>query len=178
MRLEDLDSIEWDELESTEDWVKMLNDLLGLVDGAQTPTKRDALAAALDEFADRSTSEDLSTITKLDAAARKAARALRKTDIAASVNELAAASADFRAALKELGATTAELKKEAAKLRSEKITAAVSSLTETIGSLKNLSQVLESEAADRIAAADKVAAAIKKAVQSAQKLRTLLERPA
>jgi hypothetical protein len=172
MTLEDLDSIEWDELESTEDWVKMLNDLLGLVDGAQTPARRDALAAALDEFADRSTSEDLSTITKLDAAARKAARALRKSDIAASVNELAAASADFRAAVKELGAATAGLRKEAAKLRAEKITVAVSSLTETIGSLKNLSQVLQSEDGD------KIAAAIKEAMQSAQKLRTLLEKPA
>lgn len=172
MTLEELKSIDWDALESTEDWVKRLNDLLGLVESAQASNKRDLLADTLDEFADRSTSEDLSTITKLDAAARKAARALRREDISARVSELGAASADFQAALKELGAASADLKKAAAKLRAEKITAAVNSLTDTIGSLKNLSQVLDT--GER----DKIAAAIKEAVQSAQKLRTLLEKPA
>ena len=172
MTLDDLKSIDWDELESTEDWVKMLNDLLGLVESAQASNKRELLADTLDEFADHSTSEDLSTITKLDAAARKAARALRKDDITARANELAAASGDFQAALKTLDAASADLNKAAARLRAEKITAAVSSLTDTIGSLKNLSQVLETEDGD------KIAAAIKEAVQSAQKLRTLLEKPA
>jgi len=172
MKLEDLPSVDFDEPESTEDWVKMLNDLLGLVESAQASGKRELLADTLDEFADHSTSDDLGTITKLDAAARKAARALRKEDMAARVNELAAASADFQAAVKELDASTSGLKKEAAKLRAEKVTAAVTSLTQTIGSLKNLSQAFETDDSD------KIAAAIKDAVQSAQKLRTLLEKPA
>ena len=172
MKLEDLSSIDFDELESTEDWVKMLSSLLGLVESAQAADKRELLADKLDEFADHSSSDDLATITKLDTAARKAARALRRNDIAARIAELQAASADFQAAVKEFDAATAGLKKEAAKLRAETITAAVSSLTQTIGSLKNLSQAFQSEDAD------KIAAAIKDAVQSAQKLRTLLEKPA
>jgi hypothetical protein len=172
MKLEELRAVDFDEPESTEDWVKLLNDLLGLAESAQAAGKGELLADALDEFADHSSSEDLATITKLDAAARRAARALRKADITARVNELAAASADFQAAVKEFDASTAGLKKEASKLRAERITAAVSSLTQTIGSLKNLSQAFESEDAD------KIAAAIKDAVQSAQKLRTLLEKPA
>ena len=171
MTLNDLDSIDFDELESTQDWVKMLNDLLGLAESAQASNKRELLADTLDQFADHSSSEDLGTITKLDAAARKAARALRRDDIAARIGELQAASADFQAAVKELDASTSGLKKEAAKLRAEKFTAAVSSLTDTIGSLKNLSQVLQTDDGD------KIAAAIKDAVQSAQKLRTLLEKP-
>jgi len=93
--------------------------------------------------------------TKLDAAARKAARALRRDDIAARIGELQAASADFQAAVKDLDASTSGLKKEAAKLRAEKFTAAVSSLTDTIGSLKNLSQVIETDDGDKIAAAIK-----------------------
>jgi hypothetical protein len=172
MKLDDLSSIDWDERESTEDWVKTLNDLLGLVEAAQAADKRELLADTLDEFADHSTSDDLATITRLDAAARKAARALRKADIAARTSELAAASADFQAALKQLGVASAELQKEAAKLRAEKITSAISSLTDTIGSLKNLSQALTTEDGD------KIAVAIKDAVQSAQRLRTLLEKPA
>jgi hypothetical protein len=172
MKLEDLSSIDFDEPESTGDWVKMLNDLLGLVESAQASGKRELLADTLDEFADHSSSEDLGTITKLDAAARKAARALRRDDMAVRVSELQAASADFQAAVKELGAATADLKKEAAKLRAEKFTAAIGSLTDTIGSLKNLSQALTTEDGD------KIAVAIKDAVLSAQKLRTLLEKPA
>jgi hypothetical protein len=172
MKLENLDSIDWDSLESTADWVKMLNDLLGLVESAQTPVQRDRLAKALDDFADHSSSDDLNTITKLDASARKTARALRKTDIAASVSDLAAASADFQTAVKEFSAGSANLKKEAAVLRAEKFTAAVTSLTDTIATLKSLSQVITSEDGD------KVAAAIKGAAQSAQKLRSILEKPA
>jgi hypothetical protein len=171
MNWEGLHAIDWDALESTEDWVKMLNALLGLVESADTAGKRDRLARALDDFADHSTSDDLHTITRLDAAARKAARALRRTDIAAGVAELTAASDEFRALVKELAAAGAAMKKEAARLRAQSITSAVSSLTEAIAALKNLSQVLSAEDGDRLPAA------IKEAVNSAQKLRGLLERP-
>jgi type I site-specific restriction endonuclease len=165
----DLKSIEWDELESTTDWVKTLNDLLELAKSADTPDKRNQMADKLDEFADNSSSDDLTTITKLDAAARKAARALRNQNIEQGLQELAAASADYRAAVKELDAATAILKNEAERLRAEKITAALSSLSDTIVSLKNLSRAVE-DGND-----EKLIDAINKSIASAQKLRGILE---
>jgi hypothetical protein len=169
MKWNALESIDWSEFASTADWVKLLNDLLALQESADTPQKRDLLADKLDEFADHSSSEDLATITKLDAAARKAARALRLADIEQSVKELAAAAADYQAAVKELTAASASLKKEAALLRLEKFGAATASLTETISSLKNLSQVVSANDEK------KLAAAIDRAVKSAQELRSILE---
>ena len=127
------------------------------------------MADKLDEFADNSSSDDLTTITKLDAAARKAARALRNQNIEQGLQELAAASADYRAAVKELDAATAILKNEAERLRAEKITAALSSLSDTIVSLKNLSRAVE-DGND-----EKLIDAINKSIASAQKLRGILE---
>ena len=164
-----LDDIDWDSFESTQDWVKVLNDLRGLIDTADTAAKRAKLADTLDEFADRSTSDDLALIVKLDASARKAARALRKTNIADSVAELAAASAEYQAAVKEFAAASAVLKKEASLLRAEKFTQAVSSLTDTISAVKSLTQIVTSQDDP------KLAAAITRAVESAQKLRGMLE---
>lgn len=169
MNWDDLNSINWGELESTADWVKTLNDLLELANTANTKGKRGQMADALDEFADNSSSDDLTAITKLDAAARKAARALRSDNIAQGVQELAAASADYRTAVKELDAATASLKKEAGALRAEKLTAAVSSLSDTILSLKNLSQAVKDENNG------KLIDAINQSIDNAQKLRGILE---
>ena len=104
-----LDSIDWDSLEATADWVKILNDLRGLIDSADDKDKRSKLAAKLDEFADHSVSDDLLTITRLDASARKSARALRNANITERIQELAAASAEYQAAVKEFTAATAGL---------------------------------------------------------------------
>ncbi len=164
-----LNSIDWDSVQTTADWVKTLNDLQGLIDSADTPDKRSQLAGKLDEFADNSSSEDLATIIKLDAAARKSARALRNDNIAQRIGELAAAAAEYQAAVKEFAAATSILKKEAGVLRAEKLTQAVSSLTGTISALKTLSSVVDTQ--DEL----KLAAAITQASKSAQKLRELLE---
>lgn len=169
MNWNDLNSIDWNGLESTADWVKILNDLLELSKSADSKSERDQIAYKLDEFADNSSSDDLTTITKLDAAARKAARALRNQNIEQSIQELASASADYRTAVKELDAATAILKKEAGVLRAEKITAAVSSLSDTILSLKNLSQAVK-DGND-----GKLIDAINQSIENAQKLRGILE---
>jgi hypothetical protein len=168
-----LDSIDWDSVQTTADWVKTLNDLQGLISSADTPDKRSQLAGKLDEFADHSSSEDLATIIKLDAAARKAARALRNENIAQRISELSAASADYQAAVKEFSAASAILKKEASVLRAEKLTQALSSLTDTISALKTLSNVIGTKD-DEL----QLATAITQASQSAQKLRALLEEAA
>jgi hypothetical protein len=165
MNWNSLDSIDWDEFEATADWIKVLNDLRGLIETADSAEKRGKLADKLDEFADHSSSEDLGTITKLDTSARKAARALRIAEITERIQTLAAASADYQTAVKEFSAVTAGLKKEASLLRAERFTKSVTALTETISSLKNLSQVIEGENA------------ITEAVKSAQKLRAILEKP-
>jgi hypothetical protein len=167
-----LDSIDWDEFETTADWAKILNDLLGLVDTASDEGKRTKLATALDEFADHSVSDDLTTITKLDASARKAARALRITNMQERNAALAAASSDYQAAVKEFSAATAGLKKEASLLRLEKFTDSINALTGTITSLKTLAQVIEDEQND------KLKGAVDEAVKSAKKLRDILEKPA
>ena len=92
------------------------------------------LAAKLDEFADKYSGDELSLTTKLDSAAR----ALRNENIDQGIKDLALATSDYRAAVKELDVVTASLKKEASVLRAESFTSAVSSLSETILSLKNL----------------------------------------
>lgn len=167
-----LDAIDWDGLETTADWVKTLNDLRGLIDTADDKDKRDKLATQLDEFANHSVSDDLFAIIKLDASARKTARALRNSIITESIQELAEASAEYQAAVKEFTAATAGMKKEASLLRAEKFTAAVTALTETISSLKDVSQVI-SDGNDA-----KLTDAINEAVKSAQKLRGILEKSA
>jgi len=164
-----LDSIDWSSVQTTADWVKTLNDLQGLIDSADSSDKRSRLAAKLDEFADNSSSDDLATIIKLDAAARKAARALRNDNITQRIDALAAASAEYQAVVKEFSAASAALKKEASVLRAEKLTQAVSSLTDTISALKTLSNVIDTQ--DEL----QLAAAITQASQSAQKLRELIE---
>lgn len=168
----DLESMDWSLFQTTADWVKGLNDLLELTSSADTAVKRGQLADTLDSFADNSRSDDLTTITKLDAAARKAARGLRASNIAEGIAELKSASLDYRAAVKEFDAVTAELKKETRLLRAEKITAAVSALTDTVTALNKLSDSMT----DQDDA--KVLDAIKQAVRSAQKLRGILEAPA
>lgn len=169
MRVSELDSIDWSTFETTADWIKLLNDLLGLIASAGSAESAQ-LADKLDEFADHSTSEDLATITKLDASARKAARALRDKDVTQRIQELSAASADFQSAVKSLSAATATLQKEAAVLRLEKIDAAATSLTSTISSLKSLALAIDSQ--DEKALMDTIMQTIK----SAQSLREILEK--
>ena len=169
MKIEDLASIDWDQFETTADWVKVLNELRGLIDQSDTPAKRSALAAKLDEFADHSVSEDLATITKLDTSARMAARALRDENINQRIQELAASSAEFQTAVKELSAATAGLKKEASVLRLERFRTATAALTSTISSLSDLAKVVED------GNEDKVKGAIGKVIENAQSLRKLLE---
>jgi len=171
MTLNELAQIEWDSFETTADWTKLLNELLGLIDIANAAERRGELADALDSFADHSTSDDLDVITRLNQVARKTARALRKADIATSIGELQSTSAEFQAIVKEFSVASAALRKEASALRAEKFTAAVSSLTETISSLKLLSQAVASEDQESLAPA------IAQAVASAQALRELLEKP-
>jgi hypothetical protein len=169
MKFEDLASIDWDQFETTADWVKVLSELRGLIDQADTATKRSSLAAKLDEFADRSASEDLATIIKLDASARKAARALRDENVNQRIEELAASAAEFQTAVKELSAAAADLKKEASVLRLERFRTATAALTSTISSLSDLAKVVEdgNEA--------KLKGAIGKVIENAQSLRKLLE---
>lgn len=171
MKWEDLGAIDWSVPESTANWVKLLNELLELSKSADTSQKSSKLADALDSFADNSSSDDLSIITKLDASARKAARALRLADITQRIKDLEAASADYRATVKELDAATASLKKEARLLRAEKVTAAVGALTDTVLALNQLSQTItEQDSA-------KLTDAIQQTIKTAQKLRTILEAP-
>ena len=172
MKFDELESIDWDAFESTADWSKLLNDLLGLAPAATDSAQRDALADSLDAFADHSSSDELDVIIKLDRAARKAARALRLTSIQERVTALQAASDDFRAAMKEFSAASLALRKESSLLRLEKFNAAVSSLTDAIASLKALSQATADDGDGPLGAA------IDQTVNSAQKLRNLLEKPA
>jgi arginine/lysine/ornithine decarboxylase len=172
MNFSDCASIDWSAFRTTAEWTKLLNDLLGLTEIASAPEQRAILADRLDEFADHSSSDDLDVITKLDTVARRAARSLRKEDIARSIAELNAANSEFRAVAKEFSAASVALKKEASKLRAEVFDAAVTSLTETISSLKSLSQVVATDADG------KLATAIAQAILSTQELRALIERPA
>lgn len=169
MTFSELDSIDWDTFETTADWIKLLNDLLGLTDIVE-PAKQAQLADKLDEFADHSTSEDLATITKLDGSARKAARALRDKDVTRRIQALSAASTDFQTAVKDFSVATTTLKKEAAVLRLEKINVAATSLTSTISSLKNLALAIDSQDDKRLTDA------INQTIKSAQSLREILEK--
>lgn len=172
MNFDDLASIDWPAFETTAQWARLLNDLLALGAQANNADRRDRLADALDAFASKSNSIDMDIINKLDAAAGKAARALRLQNMVDNVNQLAADSPAFQAAVKEFNAVAAGLKKEASLLRAETFTAAIQTLTGTITSLNALSQAVD--AGDDA----KIIAAAAQAVQSAQKLRALLEKPA
>ncbi len=171
MKWSDLENIAWDSNETTADWVKTLNDLRGLIDAADKEDKRSALAAKLDEFADRSNSDDLLTITKLDTSARKYARALRNTNIEERTKSLSAASDEYVSAVKEFSEATVGLKKEASLLRAERFVASIAALTQMISSLIVLSQAIGSKDDSSLVKA------INEAVKSAQKLRSILETP-
>jgi hypothetical protein len=172
MNFDDLPGIDWDAIDSTADWTRLLDDLLALARSAGTAEQREILADTFDAFADRSTSDDLALVTRLDGVARKSARALRKQDIAASVAALAAASSEFQTIAREFGAVSAALKQQASQLRAEKFTAAVTSLTQTIASLESLSQAVATDGDDALAAA------IADALLGAQRLRALIDKPA
>lgn len=176
MNFDDLPIQAWDDFKTTEQWVSLLRELRAMVQGADTQQKREILADTLDAFADHSSSDDLSLITKLDDSARSSAQALRLTNIQERMNELAAASAIFTQATQEFSAASASLKKEASKLRFEKTTAAVTSLTSTVTTLRDLVRQLSAPASPE-ADADLVAA-INRFVGSAQDLRSRLEAPA
>ena len=172
MNFDDLASIDWTTFESTAQWARLLDDLLALAAQADSADRRDKLADGLDAFTNKSNSVDMDVIKKLDAAAGKAARALRLQNMGDNVNQLAADNPAFQAAVKDFNAVSAGLKKEASLLRAETLNAAIQTLTGTITSLNALSQVVN---ADDDA---KIIAAAAQAVQSAQKLRALLEKPA
>lgn len=172
MNVDDLASIDWATYETTAQWARLLNDLLALGAQANSADRRDRLADTLDAFTNKSNSVDMDAIKKLDAAAGKAARALRLQNMDDNVNQLAADNPPFQAALKDFNAVSAGLKKEASLLRAETFNAAIQTLTSTITSLNALSQAID-------AGGDaKIIAATAQAVQSAQKLRALLEKPA
>jgi len=171
MNFDQLDALDFEGVDSTADWVKLLNDLLGLAQAGGTTAQLGLLADRLDDFADKSSSEDLDAITKLDRIARKTARAIRLEHAQELVKSLQSASSEFQALTKELKVASETLRKEASLLRAEKFTAAVTSLTDTISSLKDLSKAVASDDETDLAKA------ITQAVASAQKLRALLEKP-
>lgn len=170
MTFDDLSSIDWENVSTTAQWAKLLDALLALAPQAGSAAQRDRLADTLESFADHSSSPDFEIVLKLDRVARRAARALREANIDDALAALEAASAEFGAVTKEIGAVTASLQKEAAELRAERLRAAVTSLTDTIASLKAVSQSI-GDADD-----PKLATALSQAVASAQKLRGLIER--
>lgn len=78
MTFDDLLAIDWDGPRTTEDWAKRLGELMELAKVPASAEQCTLLARALDDFAINSNSDtDLSTIAKLDGAARGAARGLR-----------------------------------------------------------------------------------------------------
>jgi hypothetical protein len=165
----DLTSIDWDGVSSTEQWAKLLDTLLALGPQASTDAQRSRLADTLDAFAEHSSSADFDIIVRLDRVARRAARALRDESIDQALAELEASSGEFRAIAKEIGAVTATLQKEAAVLRAERLRTAVSSLTDTIGALKAVSQSLSATDDTRLTST------LSQVMTSAQKLRGLIE---
>ena len=169
MTFDDLSSLDWESFSATAQWAKLLDALLALAPQAATAAQRDRLADALDAFADKSSSADFEIILKLDGVARRAARALRDTNIDGALSELESASGEFKAIAKEIGAVTASLQKETALLRAERLRTAVTSLTDTIASLKAVSQSM-GDIDD-----PKLTTALSQAVASAQKLRGLIE---
>lgn len=172
MKFDQLDALDFSDVEAIADWTKLLNDLLGLAQAGGTAAQLSLLADKLDEFADKSSSDDLDAITKLDRIARKSARAMRMQSATDRVNELKSTMSDFQDVVKELNIASAALRKEASTLRAERFTAAVTSLTDTISSLKKLAEAVTNEGDNDIAKA------LAQAMTSAQKLRALLERPA
>lgn len=169
MTFDDLSSLDWETFSGTAQWAKLLDTLLALAPQARTTVQRKQLADALDAFSDNSSSADFELILKLDRVARRAARALREADIDDAIAALEAASGEFKAITKEIGAVTASLQKEAAVLRAERLRTAVTSLTDTIASLKAVSQSI-GDSDD-----SKLTTALSQAVASAQKLRGLFE---
>lgn len=170
MRFSDLNTIDWDLLKSTEDWIMCFDDLRGLISDANSIDFRDQLADAFDNFADHSTSDNISLIAKLDASARKTARALRIESISERIEALKSASDDYQAAVDLFQGVTKNMRKEAALLRAEKFTAAASSLTDTVNALKNLSKVISNKDGKQLAVA------ISQALASTSKLRDLLKK--
>lgn len=169
MKFTQLATMVWDDYQTTQDWIDLLKELLELIKEAK-PEELERLADTLDEFADRSTSENLTTIAKLDASARKTARALRDQDVDRRIQELSAASADYRSTVKEFKVVTEVLKKEATVLRLEKVNAAAASLTSAISSLKNLALAIDGQDEE------KLKDAIRDTITSAQTLREILEK--
>lgn len=169
MNFHDLSTLDWESVSSTEQWAKLLDTLLALAPQAGTKAQRDSLADTLDAFADHSSSADFEIIIRLDRVARRAARALRDENIDQALAELEASSGEFRAIAKEIGAVTATLQKETAVLRAERLRTAVTSLTDTIGALKAMSQSLGASEDARLTTA------LSQAMTSAQKLRGLIE---
>ncbi len=172
MTWDEIAGIVWPEGEPTAVWAATLSALLELAKSANTAEKRNLLADALDSFADNSSADDLTTIAKLDLAARKCARSLRGINIVDAVEALKASSAVYQTAVKELDVAVAGLKKEAKALRAEKFNAAVVSLTDAIAALKNLGSAVKAQDAA------KLKDGISSALISAQKLRDILEAPA
>jgi hypothetical protein len=171
MTWDQIAGIVWPEGEPTAVWAATLSALLELAKSADTGEKRNLLADALDSFADNSSADDLTTIAKLDLAARKCARGLRVIVISDAIEALKASSAVYQTAVKELDAAMAGLKKEAKLLRTERFSAAVVSLTETINALKNLGGAVKAQDGE------KLKDGITSAITSAQKLRSILEAP-
>ena len=169
MTFDDLSSIDWESLSATTQWAKQLDSLLALAPLAGTTGQRGQLANALDAFAEHSSSRDFEIITRFNHVARRPARALRDTSIDEALAALEAASGEFKAISKEVGAVTSSLQKEAAVLRAERLRTAVTSLTDTISSLRAVSQSM-GDSDDT-----KLITALSQAVASAQKLRGLIE---
>lgn len=169
MNFDDLPSLDWESFSDTAQWAKLLDAMLALGSHAATAAQRAQLADSLDAFADHSSSADFDLILKLDRVARRAARALREANIDDALAVLEAATAEFRAITKEIGALTSSLKKEASVLRAERLRTAVTSLTDTVASLKAVSQSI-GDGDD-----PKLILALSQAVASAQKLRGLIE---
>ncbi len=169
MKIGELKALEWGNLTSTTDWIKLLSQMLSLVQDANSSTERGEIADALDKFADTSFSHDIDVITRLDDVARRTARSLRIDILAATIQSMGARTSELQAIAKEFSASSNALKKQAATLRAEKFNTAVSSLTETITSLRDLSQAVDS------AKEDQLFKAIGQAVSNAQHLRNLLE---
>lgn len=170
MTFDDLGAIDWDALRTPDDWAKKLGELLDLAKSSPDAEQCALLARTLDQFANNSGSDtDFSTIAKLDVAARGAARALRTQSTEHYLAEIRAASGEYASATKELDAVRAQIRKETRLLRAEKALAATTSLTNTIGALRELADSA-SDASDST-----LRAAIKQAVEKASALRNLLE---
>ncbi|QYY33784.1 hypothetical protein K2O51_33605 (plasmid) [Cupriavidus pinatubonensis] len=176
MNFNDLPTMDWDQFETTEDWVNLLGQLRDMVASANTAQQRGDLADAFDAFADHSHSDDQTLINKLDRSAIASAQALRLANIDERIAALAAASTAFNTATQDLATASASLKKEASKLRFEKTTAAVTSLTSTVTTLRDLVRQLSAPASQEFDAA--LAARINQFVGNAQALRNMLEEPA